>query len=290
MKIIEYTILKYRYSFHLGEQINIGILFFNHELNKLRFIHPNSLSRVTNLYGFDSTIFLRKYIRSFESQTEKLNKKLEPSNDTSGNIFSTNFEDIIQKYYLIPDASSVVFSKINSIPVVEGIEYEIYKELFPFNPLVVEEAEIKKNEEYISNKFKDDITSRISRSDFNRYFEHNVELSTDLLTEKFEYGWKNGTRNLVTPISFDLSKTTAIKDKSLRWTVSLNLLKEKAQSEGIKFDLLISQPDNPRSDVREHIRKAVERFRSVNDDVLSLYIGEDSRAEYAQYTIDNLDR
>jgi hypothetical protein len=101
-KIFKYTLLKYRPSSVLDEQVNIGVLFLFAEDNRVVFVFPDSLTRLSSLYPDADLRDIKTYLTDFRTRAIKLSdKKLS---------IDTNLENWTEKAFLIADANSFFFS------------------------------------------------------------------------------------------------------------------------------------------------------------------------------------
>lgn len=71
-KIFSYSVLRFRPSYLLEEQINIGLLFVFPSEQKIVFLRPNNLNRVQLFYPNADIIILEKYLKSFEQKARNL--------------------------------------------------------------------------------------------------------------------------------------------------------------------------------------------------------------------------
>jgi hypothetical protein len=71
-KIFSYSVLRFRPSYLLEEQINIGLLFVFPSEQKVVFLRPNNLNRVQLFYPNADIIILEKYLKSFEQKARNL--------------------------------------------------------------------------------------------------------------------------------------------------------------------------------------------------------------------------
>lgn len=105
-KIFKFSLLKYRPSYVLGEQVNIGILFLFIEDNKAIFHFPKNLERLSALYPDVDIKDITLSLLEFE---EKANK-LTPNNT----LKAVNFNTLIEKEFLIADANCFFFSDLKT--------------------------------------------------------------------------------------------------------------------------------------------------------------------------------
>ncbi len=233
-----YSVLKYKNSYSLDEVLNVGILFYSYELNKIDFIFPDSLRRLKQCFSTVDIHILRRYLLSFKSKARQL------KNLWAGSIQEFNesdFQGIIKDYFLTEESTSLYFSKIycaNSISFEKTIEY--------FNSLFFRDYESTKynkhDEKFILDKIKREIKSILPDCEPNFQKDIVIKNNNRGIIEKFDLAWKNGYLNLVTPISFDLTDNQYIKEKALKWFGTLTFLKEVSNIDDYKFDIFISKP------------------------------------------------
>ncbi|MEJ8803171.1 hypothetical protein [Pontibacter sp. H249] len=233
----QYSVLKYRHSYAIGEVVNLGILFL-FEDGEVAFSFPNKLSRLSQMYSHGLSLnFIKKTLASFDTRANKLNRSREAivglENDLSF---------IIGQYFLPENASSLFFS-------------DTCKGLFDDKEAIIEyfsnfylgwynsRSEEKKDDKYIVDKVKSFL-----KNEYSQEVEKKMRLdlvltdSKNLVSEKFEYGWQNGTLHLITPISLDLANEQYYDTKALKWRSLLGMFKPEADSKGIKFDILVAKP------------------------------------------------
>ena len=101
-KIFRYTLLKYRPSSVLDEQVNIGILFIFSEDNKIFFSYPKSLTRLSALFPDVDLSDIKRYLSAIQLKTNKL------SDDNL--LIKTMADNFIEKEFFVADANSFFFS------------------------------------------------------------------------------------------------------------------------------------------------------------------------------------
>jgi Protein of unknown function (DUF3037) len=101
-KIFKYTLLKYRPSSVLDEQVNIGILFIFSEDNQVFFSYPEHLARLSALFPDVDLNDVKHYLSAIKLKANKLsNKDL---------LTKTKMDDFIEKEFFVADANSFFFS------------------------------------------------------------------------------------------------------------------------------------------------------------------------------------
>lgn len=289
-KTFTYSVLKYVHSQLLGEELNLGIVLFFSEHNKLEFRYPNDISRLKKAYTNFTEPAIKSYLKSFE------NKTLELSNAK----ISGELETILQTHFLVRDASTLQFTDVKSvvqytddIDAISDHYFKLYfqEEAHYSNPKFSEPGFFKRilNDKPISDR---QITLEYKNLLFakdegiRQYIRKGIELKNARTHFKSDLAWENGTLNAVKGLSFDLKEDIAILDKALLITAQLNYLHKEATKENIRFDLLVSPPKHENHfDAYENALKTLSDI-SVNKKIIT----EDKLPEYASLTSLEIER
>jgi hypothetical protein len=234
-KTFKYSVLKYRPSYLLEEQVNIGLLFLFLDDNKISFIYPKKLRRLTQFYPNTNLKNLKRYLHLFEQKGNKLDVPL----------IDDNFNHFIEANFLAKDASNLYFSPFKSgVYKSTSSIIEHYNNLY-FSVYEGKVKQNKKDEAYLRGTFKSTL-ERILINDKERInlFKPSLAIKNKIGRTEFDYGWQNGTTNLVKFLSFDLADKGNLQDKSFRWYGEFSQLEEQAQNEHLKFDLLLAKPQD----------------------------------------------
>ena len=70
-----YALLQYHHSQVLGEVLNIGLVVYFPDHNKLDFIYPNKLIRLKFAYPDVPEKTIKSYFKYFQSRVDELNKQ-----------------------------------------------------------------------------------------------------------------------------------------------------------------------------------------------------------------------
>lgn len=244
--IYSYSLLKYRHSQILGELLNVGLLVFFHQNQSLHFIYPDKLIRLKFAYPNVQDKTIKSYFKSFELRLDELNKNPE--------IFAKhNLQDSLSKFIeeeLLPsDSSALQFSETKKGIVFNPDNNVVLNQLYNlyFSVFEHDSNTIKKNDESeLLTQYKTFIKE--FEKDIFQPNQQKIQLNYILKQSenkeyKFEAAWKNHqTLNLVKPISFDLTRKDSIQNKSFRYFGLFTTLEEKANSENLKFDILLARP------------------------------------------------
>ncbi|BDS15487.1 DUF3037 domain-containing protein [Aureispira anguillae] len=234
-KTFKYSVLKYRPSYLLEEQVNIGLLFLFLDDNKISFIYPKKLRRLTQFYPNTNLKNLKHYLHLFEQKGNKLDVP----------FINDNFSHFIEANFLAKDASNLYFSPVkNGVYKSTSPIIEHYNKLY-FSAYEGKAKQNKKDEAYLRGTFKSTL-EQILINDKERInlFKSSLIIKNKIGRTEFDYGWQNGTTNLVKFLSFDLADKGNLQDKSFRWYGEFSQLEEQAQNDNLKLDLLLTKPQN----------------------------------------------
>jgi len=236
-KEIKYSVLQYKHSQLLNEAVNVALLVYFPADERIEFVLGN-VNRIKALYPEFSPSFFQKFIKIIQSRVELLQAK------TANEISS--FDDFIHRNILASDATVLQFSKTSSAAIAnlsfENI-VEDYANLFLPDRNADKGLPIRHNEQYLVNKLK---KSFFANKDVQRKVRTENSFEYNGLNFKFDLGWQNGSFNLIKTLSFDLLDESSIQNKAVTQFGNLTLLKNKAEDENLRFDLIVSKPQAPR--------------------------------------------
>lgn len=228
-----YSVLQYKHSLALGEILNVGILFYFPDENKLEFVEGGS-HRVKAIYpDFDNSLF-NSYQKSILSNIKKRVDLFSESPQHAA------FSSYIHKFILAQDAAGLIFREPVTVRNVfrskeKAIE-EYSKLLLP--GLNVEKPTIfRHNEQFIIKQFNGYVLGK--DSNINEKIKKNEIVKLKSSTVKFEYVLNN---KYIKPLSFDLTDVNSIQNKSAVIHSQLIQLKDYEKVNKVRFDLLIAKP------------------------------------------------
>lgn len=268
LKTYQYSVLKYRPSYFLGEEVNIGLLFLFKDDQKVTFIYPNKLARLTSFYPDVSLKTIRTYLKAFQQIAEKLEVATASTLDTS-----------VLNHFLLEDASNLYFSSIKN-GAYETVEQTVayYREAY-FHVYESPKIAIRKDEKYLNDRFSQQLAKYPIAK---KRFQKNITIENELQQTKFDFAWKNGSVNLIKSISFDLKEKEGIQSKSFRWFGELTKLAPKAAVENLKFDLLIAKPQS--SQLFKTYDKAIDILEGIK--APKTIIEEDQLDRYTEKAVE----
>lgn len=246
-KSFQYSILRYRPSYLLDERVNIGLAFYFPEEGALIFKYPKRLQRISQFFpNLIKLADIRRYLNAFEKRAIHLSKKKCKKAD--------ELDEILSEYFLLKDANSLFFSEAKNgfYNHKENIINYYYEEFFRFYQ--ISPAKNAHTENYLKEAFEESLKKLVEPENVrSHYFKRKIVIDNEVGKTEFDFGWQNGTTNLIKTISFDLNDEHYIQRKAFRWYGELNQLSKKAQSENIRFDLLIARPQ------KKNLFKAYEK-------------------------------
>jgi len=274
-----YSILKYRHSLALGEVFNLGLLFFHAETQTVKFRYPHRLKRVSKLYPDFSIEFINVYLRSFERKAEKLSEHF---NNNMFGLSDLGFMDLIHEQFLVEDDSALYFDPVH-VGITDNHEFEL-NSLFEtyFSSYGSEGQRGKKDEEFIKRSMFREFRDKFHKDPEKLKVE--TTLTNDRLSEKFEFCWKNGTHNLIAPVSFDLVESSSIKEKGVRWFGTITALANEIEKAEAKIDILTIKPEG--LELIKEYDKALKLISSAAGN--KQIITEDEMPSYFQHVADYL--
>jgi hypothetical protein len=250
-KIFKFTLLKYRPSYILGEQVNIGILFIFTEDNKVFFSYPKNLARLTALYPNVDLQDTKRYLSAIQLKANKLCDK---------DLFiKTTADDFIEKEFFLADANSFFFSDFKvGIYETEKIEKIVthftHQYLAAYDPSVP----ARKDDDYLVRKF----TEGVKATGKPPLYKKDVALSNGRVKAHFDICWQNGTTNYAKGLSFDFVKPESIQRKAVQWfgeIVQLGI--GDAHFNSKRFDFWVVEPSNKQ--LFKPFDKALEILNSI---------------------------
>lgn len=226
-----FTLLKYRHDAFAGELVNVGILIFGHDSQKLLVKVRSKVGRLRQLYVDLSKDAFVSSLKSIERAANRL--KLEASALHGHN------------------ANVMTFAR-EIIPATDGSM--IWGEMFSG---AARDIERTAEELFLQFVACHDATSKAHRDDgavwktvhnllVDRDIAKNLQPKTivsDLDRVEFQHAWKNGAWHCYQPCSFDYESSDTILDKARRWVGQLTVISDSVEK--FKPYFLVGAPTRP---------------------------------------------
>ena len=202
----------------LGEQLNIGIIFWAPDGKTLRCQINDKYGRLSKVYpGFDGTGYrsVTKHLRDRinAAATSLANPQriivFQDSTDVAPTTLASILNDVLRE-----DASCLQHSRVRG-GVTEDIEaaFErlVQEYLIGFDPTHRE----RRDEDEVWETVQSEI---LKLGEQRSQLRENVRLEGPHYDYAFKLGWQNGVPQVLEPISFDLTRQRAIVDKATTWS------------------------------------------------------------------------
>lgn len=272
-KPFKYAVLKYRPSYLLDEQVNVGILIVFPEDHLVEFLYPQHLQRLTHLFPDAELAFVRRYLIGFKNRAAQLSKK---------NLFvAAEKDNLITDEFLVQDATALFFTewKSGSYRSPADLLRHFSQTYFSLYEEHVDES--KHDEEYL----KTQINQRL-RQDEEKYalIKRDVILANNRAEVEFDFAWQNGKVNLVRTVGFDLKSREGILNKSHLWFGRLTNLRSDIEAKQAEVHFLLSKPRDP------ELLKSFDTALAVLKDIdlpQKIYLEKDIE-DYVKYALDTL--
>ncbi|RRJ89412.1 DUF3037 domain-containing protein [Paenimyroides tangerinum] len=242
-----YSILKYKHSALIGESINIGIILFFPLENKFVFKYSKNLTRIKAIYEVVSEKVIKLYLQQIEFNIKNINLR-DYTLFTHSDIENTEEFDLFIDNFILPRDSSVLqFSKSKESLYNLDLDTTILNITNKFllekdknlnGGIIQKEPILVKKFINGLSKFNSDILTNNQDKIYKNYKVVN-EAGNEF---NFEYGWKNSYLNLIKAISFDLRDSRHIAEKAYKNFGLFTDLKNEAENNNLKYDLLIGLP------------------------------------------------
>jgi len=250
-----YCLLNYVHSQFLDEKLNVGILFYFKNSNKLSFKYPKNFKRLKELYGDFSEWQLKSHLEAIVERVQKLNNQPD-------SFFHLPNGRLIVDEILKKDATVLQFSEIkhsiNEAPDSDSIINNYYN-LYFSNYLENATIKEKHDEAYLLKTFKNKLFTK--NSSIHNLLYKDVVITSAKTSVNFDYKWKNGVENLVKPVGFDLEEESSINHKAILLYGQLNFIKDEVK--GFNIDIITSEPESTDRKLKKAYKKGIEIIKQA---------------------------
>jgi hypothetical protein len=232
-----YSLLQYKSSLASGESLNVGIVFAFHESNEIEFV-TGSLYRIKLVYPDTDLFILKSIIKIISERISDRNTDIFKST-----ILNNGLSKFLHTQIIRSDSTSLEFSTPTYVGSLQLSKRDAISEFSKILlPRVINEP--KKTPKQKEDRLLRNYTAAVIGANpiFDKKLEKSPRITTETIDVKFDLGWKNGTMNLVKALSFDLNDKLDIQTKAITNLGTLTALRQYADSNNIKFDLLIDPP------------------------------------------------
>jgi hypothetical protein len=269
-----FALLRYCPSFILGEQVNIGILYFFPDENKVDFVFPSTLVRLKDFYPEVQLRVVREYLQHIKKTSQNIILE-------TNTFFPENPQELIEKYFGLPNSVSIYFEspKLGFYSSIETLKKQ--HDTLYFQSYYAKTGRNPHDEAYLKQTFEKQLATFDFKPDL---LEKQYIIQGKRSRIKFEYAWLNGVLNLVQPLSFDLTEASSIQNKSFTWFGKLNQIKQQITDKKIHIDFLLAEPQN--NALKDSCDEAIENLKDIGDGIFNV-IPENEIEDYAREVVKN---
>lgn len=246
MNTIQYQVLRYLPDRVSEEFVNLGIVAFD---KQEKVLHSKFINKVGNISAFFPNINARYLLKSVKTIMHHL--------ESISEQFSSEFLfdkidsiDQVTSQVLAKDDSALIFSEVKKtldISAKSMVDHLFSRIVISGN--LVEDDEVRKDKE---------VWAKVYKKHFDDYGisthlkPHNIKTENDEL--EFDKAWKNGVWNCFETVSFNLTRTDAIKNKVYKWVGKLDELNTSGEPKHI-YLLSILPKEHP--ELKNFIKKMI---------------------------------
>jgi hypothetical protein len=281
-----YSVLYYSHSPFTNERLNVGVLLYFKDQNKIIFKYPvKGFKKFREIYSDFEEWQLNIGLKSISDRVWYLNNE-------RGLFADVIPDDEILNSILIKDSTalkfcklSISFSELEDINIISEQYYSLY-----FSEYGSPARKEKHDESYILKTFKSRLFSENNNA--QNYLQKDTVINAPKTSVKFDYVWYNGRPNLVKPISFDLEDESTINHKAIFHYAQLTFVSEEIKKYDASINFLITAPNSNRPSLKSAYKKAVEILSDINikkeiidENNLDSYVEHVSKAIHAPTTL-----
>lgn len=240
----KYCVLKYKHSPYLDESVNIGLLIFYSNTGKFSFNYSKNLSRIKHIYDNVPEKTIKEYLKQIEKRIQKFSL----NDDIFLKLEIEDLSSFVSKYLLPIDGSVLQFSNYKN-DFQNDFQNDFIENVLQ-KKFLIEDLKSLSNqpkEPELLHKFYKNLKGldfkAINRGKKKFYIDYIIKNETGN-EFKFDYGWQNGTLNLIKPISFDLKESKSIADKAYKNLGQFIDLENEAEKKNLRYDLIIGRPQS----------------------------------------------
>jgi hypothetical protein len=276
-----YSLLQYQYSPALQESLNVGVVFHFPLESKFYFI-VGDLQRIKAVYPSIDRSLILQYVKQIEINVQKSSNLFEPLSEPS------HFNKFLHMHLLKRDDTALQFTQstqvINTFSTSKEAINAYSKLLLPNTVTKEQPLFVRRNEQHVMKYFTQ-IIATINKEAEQKLKQPQTIRAASGFPLKFDYSWKNGTHNLIKPLSFDVSDENTIIEKTEKFIGIFNIFGKQAKQNNQRLDILVTPPQDVKL-FGIYEEAFVELSRDYGDS--KRLITENEIQEYANETVEYL--
>jgi iron-sulfur cluster repair protein YtfE (RIC family) len=245
--MIPYEFLTLRYMHNLSSQefVNIAVLMWLPETKQVKYKITCNYERILRFFRLNDINYKKTHevINHRLKQLEKKTTKIE-SIENIRDLIAPNDGSCFQWSTIMGGMSSTPEKTLDYLFDDLIIKYNNKP---PSNSVHVDDHKILTN-----------IKTHLQGASLINEMQKEVEIKSPYFKYKFSYGWQNGHKQVIEPISFDLQKEHEITEKAIKWSGRLLNLGKENPTEFQMTGVVASPKDEKLQEAFYHAIKIVE--------------------------------
>ncbi len=245
MRPYQFTLLRYVHNVSTEEFVNIGVLLWMPEAKKLYYNISDQYSRFSDFFdGFEGSGY--KYmLRSLRNRVKEI------SESETLKLFN-HLSDILPEILLRESGCMQWSSEMFGITDDAAQEVKnIFADMIARHEVHNERK--RRTEAHLAR----DMAEKFRQGGIEKELTRGVEIATHEYAYKFEFGWQNGVKQVLEPISFDYVNKERMDEKVNKWIGRLDGLKE----ETFQMTGVVAPPQD--ANLTEAFRQAIRRLENA---------------------------
>lgn len=268
MKPYQFSLLRYVHNVATEEFVNIGVVMWVPAEKQFLYKLTERYGRLSNFFdGFNSAGY-RQMLRELKHRLRDASKQ-----ETNGKV--ETISDLLPQIVLIESGC------FQWAAAMGGITLDPSQRL---NQLFAEM--IERHEDQHDSTRRDEaavmkgVVERFRQHGIAAKLSENVEIKGGKYSYKFKYGWQNGNRQVMEPISFDYEDKKLVIEKANRWAGRLYNLRQA--EDDFQMTGIVAPPQDPH--LTEAFNQAIEMLNDapkvrklIREDQIESFIPEIER-------------
>ena len=217
MITIQYQILRYLPDRVSGEFVNLGIVAFDSSNKILKSKFINKIGKISSFFPNINSRYLIKSIKTIQQDLEMFSNRF----NSELSFKKIDSIDEITRNVLPKDDSALVFSETKKTLDIEvgATINDLFSRFVNIHLIEEDDDEVRRDKEVWNKVYKKHFDEYGISSHLNH---HKIKTQNDEL--EFDKAWKNGVWNCFETVSFNLTRSDAIKNKVYKWVGKLDEL------------------------------------------------------------------
>ncbi len=267
MKPYQFSLLRYVHNVATEEFVNIGVVMWVPAEKQFLYRLTERYGRLSNFFnGFNSAGY-RQMLRELKHRLREAGKKETSHVET--------ISDLLPRIVLIESGCFQWSAAMGGIAVDPAQRLnQLFVEMIERHE--DQQTSIRRDEAAVMK----DVAARFRQHGIATKLNENVEVKGGKYSYKFKYGWQNGKRQMMEPISFDYEDKERVIEKANRWAGRLYNLRQP--EDDFQMTGIVAPPQDPQ--LAEAFKQALEMLadapkvrKLIREDQIESFIPEIER-------------